>query len=193
MNRFAFTISLALVAAATGANAQARRAPRGGTGAAAANERPQETLSLREATEALHSTDPERVIQGVDSLTVLGGAPSVPPLVELLRSGPSDRITDYVVEKLGIIGHPAAIDELSNLLRHRRESVRQAAVQALAQIHDDRVRPLIESALHDSNSQVRGQAAQALGEIGARQSVELLFHAFERGGPEAAVSIGRLG
>lgn len=195
MHRFAVSFALVLAAASgpTRADAQTRRAPRGGTAAAAGNARPQETLNLREATEALHSNDVDRVIQGIDSLTVIGGPQVVPPLVELLRSGPPDRITDYTVEKLGIIGQPAAIEELSNLLRHRRSSVRQASVQALAQIRDDRVRPLIESALHDSDSSVRGQAAGALGEIGAHQSVELLFHAFERGVPEAAESIGRLG
>ncbi len=193
MHRIAVSLALALAMSGPGlAHAQARRAPRGGS-AAAGNDRPQETLSLREAVEALHATDPERVIQGVDALTVLGGAQVIPPLVELLRAGPSDRITDYVVEKLGIIGQPAAIEELTNLLHHRRASVRQAAVNALAQIRDDRVRPLVESGLHDSESAVRGQAATALGEIGASQSVELLFHAFERGVPEAAESIGRLG
>ena len=160
---------------------------------AAADERPQETLSLREAREALHATDPERVIQGVDSLTVLGTAEAIPPLVELLHSGPSDRVTDYTVEKLGIIGQPAAIEELSNTLHHRRSTVRRAAIRALAQIRDDRVRRLIESALHDSDAEVRGEAASALGEIGARQSVGLLFRAFERGVPEAAEAIGRLG
>jgi HEAT repeat protein len=114
-------------------------------------------------------------------------------LVELLRSGPSDRITDYIVEKLGIIGRPEAIEELSNLLEHRRAGVRRAAIHALAQIHDARVRPLIESGLHDSDPEVRGESATALGEIGARQSVDLLFRAFERSVPEAAESIGRLG
>jgi HEAT repeat protein len=189
-------ISAALsVAMPLSAHGQARRRPPAAAAATAAagNARPQETLSMREAVEALHSNDPDRVIQGVLALTVISSPAVIPPLVELLHSGPPDRVTDEVVAKLGIIGQPAAIEELSNLLHHRRPAVREAAIHSLSQIHDDRVRPLIESGLHDSDHGVRGQAAEALGDIGARQSVGLLFRAFERGVPEAAESIGRLG
>jgi HEAT repeat protein len=192
MRRTAIVLALAALSAApVAAHAQRRRG--GARPGAAATMRPEETLSPREAREALRSDDPERVIAAIDSLTVLGTPDVVPPIVELLRSGPPDRITDYAVEKLGIIGQPAAIEELSNLLHHRRPAVRRAAITALSRIRDDRVRPLIESGLHDSDSEVRGEAAHALGEIGARQSVGLLFRAFERGVPEAAESIGRLG
>ena len=152
-----------------------------------------ETLSPRDAAEALRSNDPERVIAGVDAMAVLGGEQGVAPLVDLLHRGPTDAVTDHVVELLGIIGHPSAIEELSNLLHHRRPAVRQAAVQALAAIHDARVRVLLESALHDSDAAVRGEAAEALGNTGATASVPLLFRALERGVPEAAVAIGSLG
>lgn len=190
MRRTALVLAL-VVSAASGLVHAQRRRPARATGAAA--DRPPEILSLREAREALSSSDPERVILAIDSLTVIGTPEVVPPIVQLLRSGPPDRITDYAVEKLGIIGQPAAIEELSNLLHHRRPAVRRAAIAALAQIRDERVRPLLESGLHDSDAEVRGQAARALGEIGARASVPLLFRAFERGVPEAAEAIGRLG
>jgi HEAT repeat protein len=154
---------------------------------------PQETLSVSEAATALRSNDPERVMAGVDSLTVLGTVDAVARIVALLQSGPVDVVTDYAVEKLGIIGDPSAVPELAELIRHRRPLVRIKALTALAQIRDPRVRSLLESGLHDSNGEVRGAAARALGELGARDSVPMLFRAFERGVPEAAESIGRLG
>ena len=158
-----------------------------------ANAQTERPLTLQEATERLRSANPDEVRQGVDALTRIGTPAVIRPLVELIHSGLPDGLLNTVVEKLGIIGRPEAIDELSSLLHHRRAAVREAAVKSLSQIRDNRVRPLIESALRDSENSVRTAAAQALGEINARQSVELLQRAFERNVPAAAESIGRLG
>src|SRR5688572_17262989 len=111
-----FVILAALIAWPSAASAQqpARRgrgrggapaaapAAAGAPGAAGQPQAPPQTLSLAEAREALRSNDPVRIRQGVDALTVVGTGEVIPPLVELLRSGPSDEITDYVVEKLEI-------------------------------------------------------------------------------------------
>lgn len=197
MRRTAILVTLAALCAAPPlARAQHQRGHNRGQAPAAQGNGggTQEQLSLREAREALRSNDPARVRAGIQALTVIGTPEVIPPLVELLHSGPPDEITDYVTEQLGIIGLPQAIEELSNLLHHRRPAVRRGAVRALAQIRGDgRVRPLIESALHDSDAEVRAEAARGLGEIGARQSIPLLFHAFDRGVPDAAEAIGRLG
>jgi HEAT repeat protein len=141
----------------------------------------------------LQSTSDDDVSTGITELTRIGTAEVIPPLVELLHRGVADDVLDTVVDKFGIIGRPEAIDELSSLLHHRRATVREKAVRALGQIRDNRVRALIESGLRDSDGAVRGAAAAALGEIGARSSVELLQRAFERNVPEAAEAIGRLG
>ncbi len=154
---------------------------------------PAHPLTLREATQLLQSSNGDEVLQGIDALTRLGTPDVVPPLVELVHRGLPDELLETVTNKLGIIGQPAAIDELASLLRHRRAAVRREAVTALAQIRDPRVRALIESGLRDSDASVRGAAATALGAIGARQSVELLQRAFERGAPEAAEALGRVG
>ncbi len=164
----------------------AQRGP-GGPGA------PARPIPLREATQLLQSANGDEVLQGIDALTRLSTPEVVPPLVELIHRGLSDELLETVVTKLGIIGQPSAIDELSSLMRHRRPTVRRAAVEALGQIRDPRTRPLVESALRDSDNTVRGTAATALGAMGASQSVDLLQRAFERSVPEAAEAIGRLG
>ena len=154
---------------------------------------PARPIPLREATQLLQSANGDEVLQGIDALTRLSTPEVVAPLVELVHRGLSDELLETVVTKLGIIGQPSAIDELSSLMRHRRPTVRRAAVEALGQIRDARTRALVESALRDSDNTVRGPAATALGAMGASQSVELLQRAFERSVPEAAEAIGRVG
>lgn len=150
-------------------------------------------LTLAQAVQHLRAASVDEVAQGIDALTRIGTAEVIPPLVELIHTGLADDVLETVVTKFGVIGRPEAIDELATLLHHRRASVRQRALEALAQIHDPRVRPLLESGLRDSEGAVRSEAARDLGATNARPSVELLQRAFERNVPEAAESIGRLG
>lgn len=183
--------AVAALAAAPAAEGQ-RRPPQGNRPAGAQNGQNQE-MSFREAREAIASSDAARVTEALEAIATFPTAESVQLVVDLLRRGNNDAVTDKAIETLGLLARPEAIEELSNLLRHRRVSARAEAVEALAKIQDPRVRGLIESALHDSAPEVRGAAAQALGQIGARQSVQLLFRAFERGVPQAAEAIGRVG
>jgi hypothetical protein len=184
---------LALLAAAlvggTAAPAGAQpRAPRAGAPTA-------RVIPLRDAVQMLHASSADEVREGVAALTRLGTPEVVPPLVELVESGVDDALLDYVVEKLGIIGRPEAIDELSTLLHHRRSAVREKAVKnALSHIRDNRVRAAAgERPARLRARCVRGGAAGPRGDQRPRQSVALLQRAFERNVPEASESIGRLG
>ncbi len=199
MRRVIVPVLLAAVAGYSGvAAAQPHRPPgpvhaslvRPGAAATAVREHP---LTFQQAVEHLHSTNPDDVDLGVDALTQIGTAAVIPPLIELIHSGLPDALLNSVVEKLGYIGRPEAIDVLAEMLQHRRPIVRRNALHALRQIHDDRVRPLLESGLRDSDSTVRGEAAHALGATNARASIDILVRAFERNVPEAAEAIGQIG
>jgi hypothetical protein len=183
-------MTAATFVAAAPAVAQRRPPPRSNAGAQSGQN---QELSFREAREAVQSNDAERIVDGLEALATYPTPESVQLVVELLRRGQGDNVTDKAIETLGLIARPEAIEELSNLLRHRRAAARVEAIESLAKIQDPRVRGLIESGLHDSSPEVRSAAAIALGQIGARQSVPLLFRAFERGVPQAAEAIGRLG
>lgn len=180
-------LAVAIIGAAAPAGAQPRRAP---TATA-------RVIPLRDAVQMLHAANPDEVREGVAALTRIGSAEVVPPLVELIESGLDDRLLDYVVEQLGFVGRAEAIPSLSTLLRHRRASVRRLSVASLKNLYqrtrDARVPALLESGLRDSDRDVRGEAATALGEINARASLGLLQRAFDRNVPEASVAIGRLG
>ena len=141
----------------------------------------------------LESANSDEVREAIDLLTVIDRPEVVPPLAALLRSGQPDAITDRAIEALGALGQASAIDVLVEFTHHRRDGARRRAYESLAAVHDPRVPRLLEQGLRDSDRNVRGAAALALGDIGARGSVDTLFIAFDRGVIEAAISIGKLG
>jgi len=141
----------------------------------------------------LQSANPDEVREAIDLLSVIDRPEVIPHLTELLRSGQPDAITDRTLEALGGLAHPRAIDALAAFTHHRRVGARRRAYQGLAAIRGNRVPPLLERGLSDSDRGIRGAAALALGEIGSRSSLDRLFRAFERGVVEAAIAIGKLG
>lgn len=154
--------------------------------------RPTQT-EIRDAIAKLQSENLDEVRDAIQFLGVSESPTAVEPLVTLLRSGPADIYTEAIVEALGSLARPQALPVLLDYLRHRRVNVRTKVVDAIASVHDPRVRPALEQALRDSDSRVRGAAALALGRTAATASLPILFRAFERGVPEAAVAIGQLG
>lgn len=173
------------------ADAQRRRRNRPAAGEDAA---PVLTLSdLDSILPKLQSANPDEVREAIDLLSVIDQPEVIPHLSSLLRSGRSDAITDRALDALGGLGHPTSIEILTAFTHHRRVGARRRAYQALAPIHDPRVPPLLETGLSDSDRSIRSVAALALGDMGATGSLEVLFHAFERGVVEAAIAIGKLG
>lgn len=185
-----------LVAFAIAAPAQAQRARRSPATEGASDEAAAPVLTVRDLPSVLprlHSANPDEVRAGIDQLTVISDAQCVPPLVELLHSGQPDVVSDRALDALRAIAHPSSIEILTEFTHHRRASARRRAYRALAAIEDRRIPSLIEAGLRDSDREVRATAALALGEMGSRASLDLLFRAFDRGVIEAATAIGQLG
>ena len=148
---------------------------------------------LDEIVPRLSSTNPDEVREAIDLLSVIDRREVIPPLAELLRSGQPDAITDRALEALRGLADPASMEVLTEFTRHRRAGARRRAYAAIAGIEDRRAATVLEQGLRDSDRSVRAACALALGAIGARGSLDVLFVAFERGVVEAAVSIGKLG
>ncbi len=155
--------------------------------------RPPRLADLERIAARLRSPNRDEVREAIDLLSVIDHPRIVPYLAELLRAGQPDPITDRALEALGGLAHPSAIEVLEEFTRHRRIGARLRAYRALAAIRDPRVVPLVERGLRDPERTVRAAVAVALGEMGARKSLDVLFRAFEAGVVEAALSIGKLG
>ncbi|MEM9865516.1 MAG: HEAT repeat domain-containing protein [Myxococcota bacterium] len=152
------------------------------------------TLADLDALQAqLGSPNDDEVRGAIERLVVIDHPRVVPPLAELLRSGRSDTLIDRALDALETLAMAEAIDVLAEFTSHRRVGARRRAYEALAAIEDGRVPELVARGLRDSDRSVRGAAALALGEIGHRPSIDVLFQAFERNVVEAAIAIGKLG
>jgi len=193
MRLLSFGILLGLLVAGS-VEAQGRH----GGGSAQTPSRPTVDRAVVDAAiQGLTAPDLPTVLESIGKLAENPDPRAVQPLIQLLRQGPPDDVTHGAIQALGAISDPEAVDVLIEYMRHRRARVRRLAVQSIAQIRDarvaDKVNEALRSALRDSNDRVRGAAATAIGEHGDRGAMDLLFLAFERNVPEAAVSIGKLG
>lgn len=148
---------------------------------------------LQKAVANLSSKDPEIVLESIQLLGASGKQEYAAPLIALLKQGPRSDVTDAALFSLGDLHSPDSVDLLMGYLGHRRPDARLAALFAVKGFKEERVTRAIEQCLRDSDRQVRGTAALALGERGDKVSVPILFMAFERGVSEASVSIGQLG
>ena len=149
-----------------------------------------------EATKAvkdLESADPDVVIEAIQILGMTENPEAASPLIGILEQGPRSDITDAILFALSSVRHGDAVPVLLKYLNHRRSDARIAAITALTNYEGDKVTRGLESALADSDRQVRSSAALALGKRGDSRAVPILFLAFERGVSEAAIAIGQLG
>jgi hypothetical protein len=148
---------------------------------------------VRDAIFKLKSPNPEEVLTSVQILAASGSKDAVSPLTDLLLSGPRDDITNAIITALGSIGDRASLDVLISYLNHRRPDARVAAIMAIEDYKETKVTTALEGALRDSDAQVRSTAAMALGKRGSKSSVPILFQAFDRSVPDAAIAIGQIG
>jgi len=148
---------------------------------------------VKEAAALLGSEKDAEIIEGIQKLGDLADPSGVEPIMDLLRKGQTDKVTQAAIDALGAISSPKAIPILIEYMKHRRAAVRALAINAIAEIKDKQVSEALKSALKDSDSTVRKTAALALGRYGDASAVDILFKAFDRNVLEAAIAIGQLG
>ena len=146
----------------------------------------------------LHSTD-ATIRATAEAALVAGSQRSLPLLKRLLTSEHQDLhlVTLEIIRRLG----PSAIPLMVDLLQHEWESVRRDVADALIDLAPDteRIQPALRAALLDADAMVAGDAARALGALGARAgpSVDALVETLSHDDPyvrvyaaEALASIG---
>jgi outer membrane protein assembly factor BamB/HEAT repeat protein len=156
------------------------------------------SAAVRQWANRLLSDDP-KVRAGAEAALVQGAGRSLP----LLRRFLNRRDEDLELETFEIIRRigPPAIPLLVQLLRHQKVSMRRTAADAFIDLAPDTqgIQPALRMALRDEDWQVAGDAARALGALGARAnpSVAALVKALTHEEPhvriyaaEALASIG---
>jgi HEAT repeat protein len=115
--------------------------------------------------DALSDINPEVRAKAAGALGKIKDDRAVSKLLELLVSDPVPFVRVKASQALGLIGHPAVIDYLINILKDPEWWVRVRAVEALEKLGDRAVVALLP-ALEDEDLEVRKRAAMALERIG---------------------------
>lgn len=149
-------------------------------------------LSLEEISVMLASANADEVRMAIEASAVLGSRDVSPLLAERVRAGLPPELLDAALDVFAVLNDPQTGDVLSELSRHRRVSVRQRAVRALAALKRPEYEPVLVRALSDSDAQVREAAAVGLGELPKSTSFEALFRAFDRGVNHAGHALGKV-
>lgn len=147
-------------------------------------------LRLREASAMLDSTDRDEVNLGLEAMAGLG-ARAAGPLITRIDAGLPGTLLETALSSLAALERPEAANTFIAHLRHRRLEVRLASLQGLVALRPRDTAPIV-LALNDSEPQIRGAAAIALGSLGAHAHVDRLFVALDRRVLEAAQAIGQL-
>lgn len=140
----------------------------------------------------LASTDPATIRAGIAAAAALPGPGTVAALGARIRDGLAPELLDDSIAALTRMRRPEAGGVLARLVTHRRAAVRQQAIAAIVALHATGTEAALVAALDDGDPGVRGAAALALSQVGARGSLPALYRALSRGLPEAATAIGRL-
>lgn len=149
-------------------------------------------LTIEQATQMLRSSSHEEIQTAIQSIGLLGNPRGVEPLAARIRDGLAPDLLESAIDTLTVLGRPEAGPILFELVTHRRPAVRLRAVQAIAATRPRGADRALLTALSDSDAEVRGAAATALGDVGATSAIDGLFLAFDRGVPEAGPTLGKL-
>jgi HEAT repeat protein len=135
------------------------------------------------------ATDDRQTI--IDALGKLGRARSGDRLISRLQNkDTAPYMAAAVIEALGGLRYPPAVDALLPSLASETDEISNAAIDALSQIGVPAVEPLI-AALKDPKAQVRERAAEALGRIGDARAVEPLITCLKNPGLDQPAADGQ--
>lgn len=187
VRRALFTLLFASsVASAAVAQPSSRRARR------AAQVLPAGQLSLEEIAVMLSSASGDDVRMALEGAATLGSPEVVPLVQERVRAGLPPELLDVAMDSLVLLGDHNTGPLFAELARHRRPAVRLKAIQGLVTLRAAEAPSVLSRALSDGTAEVREAAAEGLGQLGARESIDRLFLAFDRNVQNAARALGRI-
>ncbi len=153
-------------------------------------------LGVRHAVRPLMmfgSVFPTHRIRVIDAVVAIG-EPGVRDLISLLDDSRDDAIQTATIEALGRIKDRRAVEALTPLVQHPRETIRTLTAEALGQIADKRALQILCRVLEDPSENVRLVAATALSKMPDNRVVRPMLLALNDKCPEIrAMAIQTLG
>ncbi len=138
-----------------------------------------DTTAVKPLLALLESSDGKYLIQEIaNALGEIGDKRAVPALIKIYPIGDRwDRIS--IAESMA---HFPCSDEtinfLGNILKDKDKYVREAAVQSLGELKDERILALLKPALKDDELNVQRSAVEALLKTKNKKAVPILFKAY---------------
>jgi HEAT repeat protein len=122
---------------------------------------------------------------------------AVEPLESALAD-PDEKVVAAAAHFIGLTGSPEAIPLLANLLRHEADTVREAALHAMAEIGGKEIARPAVAALRDPSAPVRAAATRVIGVGGDPTATQVLVRRLEHEEDEGVLAgiltaVGRLG
>jgi hypothetical protein len=131
-------------------------------------------------------------LEALKSIAEAGDASRAPLVGEVLTRGGTPRVMEEAIKTAAKLKAESLSPAIAPYAQHRAEELRRAAVKALLKTKGPAAIEALKKALRSSDAAVRGTAATGLGALGARESLEDLFLAFDHGVAEAGAAIGQL-
>lgn len=172
---------------AAGAPGRPAKAATGGTA-----KRARVDPAIEQAQKQMNSGDRTQIESGIQNLGMLGKREVIAPLADRIRRGLPPELLETAILTLMTLGDDEAGPVLHELALHRRPEVRLRAVEALAALKAPGAETALVHALSDGDDRVRSAAATGLGDLGAQDSLEVLFLALDRGNLAASPAIGKV-
>jgi HEAT repeat protein len=135
--------------------------------------------ALPELIEALRSKDDRLIFESLIAIQKLRD-PSAGPRVTFLLRDLDERVQRAAIETVGLLRTAEAVPGLEQVLAESRSrNVRREALLALARTGSPGLRDLFFRYLHDSDTELRGAAAEGIGRIGGSDGLPTVRQAFE--------------
>jgi HEAT repeat protein len=136
--------------------------------------------------------DEEEAVAALESIAESGNADTAPLLTKVLTRGGTPKVLEAALKAASKVKVPSLSAAIAPYVQHRSEDIRRAAVRALLKTKGPAAVDALRKGLGSPDAVVRGTAATGLGEIGAKESIDDLFRAFDHGVAEAGAAIGQL-
>nr|QVV57665.1 HEAT repeat domain-containing protein [Myxococcales bacterium] len=191
--RFFLAALIAMLAETLGssaARAEPRRRATAAARAKAAKALQEKLASMKERIES----GGEGLLEALAEARALGAeaAPLAPTIEALLKGGATVPVMLAAIETCAVLRTPSSSAPIGGYLRHRSPALRHAAVRALPLTGGPEAVTALREGLRTNDEEVRGAAAEGLGQLGAEGALEDLYQALERGLAAAAPAIGAL-